>query len=97
MSCQSVLKDNEQQVSPSKALFALLHELFTREQYRVRFALNDLESNPEKIIAEATTFVAYPAPAGYGAKGPVVCVLDALYECLDADRRQYIEISMQIP
>ena len=81
--------DNEKQKSSTIALSSLLHQLFSQKQYLSRHAMRDYEtegSNLSHSFAKLwnTFILAISDPNA----GEVVCVLDALDECAEAERYQ---------
>ena len=84
--------DNEKQKSSTIALSSLLHQLFSQKQYLIRHAMRDYEtegSNLSHSFAKLwnTFILAISDPNA----GEVVCVLDALDECAEAERYQIID------
>ena len=86
--CYFFFKDNNEQNRITTALCALLHQLFGRRPPLLRHAIPKWEENGEKVQDEVdelwrTLLAAATDPVADG----VTCVLDALDECRENDRR----------
>jgi hypothetical protein len=89
--CHFFFKDNNEQNSLATALCALLHQLFRRRPSLLRHAMVAWEKNGEKVQDEVDELwrILYAAATDPVANG-VTCVLDALDECREDDRRTLI-------
>ena len=83
--------DNDKQKSSTVALSSLLHQLFSQKQSLIQYAMQDykIEGNHlpysfHKLWAIFTKAVSDPDV------GEIVCILDALDECAEAERYQII-------
>lgn len=91
--CYFFFKDNDEQGKLDAALCAILHQLFSSQPHLIQHALKDFRKKGQllqqdsarlwDILAEAVSGLS-AEPAG------VVCVIDALDECNDADQRKLI-------
>ncbi|KAK5092372.1 hypothetical protein LTR70_003941 [Exophiala xenobiotica] len=90
--CHFFFKDNELQSSLATALCAILHQLFSHEPHLIQFALPGWEHNGGKLAQESSALWSVFLKAAGSAIRPVICVLDALDECVQADRSQLIRM-----
>jgi len=90
--CYFFFKDNQQQASINTALCAVLHQLFSHEPDLLRFALPLWKRDGGHLVQQSHTLWRLFLKAAGFAKRPVVCVLDALDECVETDRRILIEL-----
>lgn len=90
--CHFFFKDNELQSSLATALCAILHQLFSHEPHLIQFAFPEWERNGGKLAQESSALWSVFLKAAGSAKRPVVCVLDALDECVQADRSRLIRM-----
>jgi hypothetical protein len=89
--CYFFFKDNEAQNSISTALCALLHQLFARRPRLLEHALASWEENGDKLQQEADELGRILLAAATDPTAPhVTCVLDALDECRNTERRDFI-------
>jgi len=89
--CYFFFKDNEQQDNLATALCALVHQLFSHQHRLIHHAMPAWEKNGDRIRSEVNElWRIFLAAASDPAVGPVVCILDALDECGDEDRRRLI-------
>jgi ankyrin repeat protein len=91
--CYFFFKDNEVQDSLATALCALLHQLFAQQPRLIRHAIPAWEENGEKIQKEINELwkILHNAADDPEARS-IICLLDALDECCDADRRLLIPL-----
>ncbi|VUC38138.1 unnamed protein product [Clonostachys rosea] len=89
--CYFFFKDNERQDDLATALCAIIHQLFDNKPALVRHALPSWRKNREGIRQETEGLwnIFLSAATDPMAK-PTICVLDALDECREEDRRQLI-------
>ncbi|KAF7504245.1 hypothetical protein GJ744_002567 [Endocarpon pusillum] len=89
--CYFFFKDNERQDNLNTALCAVLYQLFDHQPSLLRHALPAWDKIRDKIQQESEEmWRIFLAAAADPSAGPIVCVLDALDECRDEDRRQLI-------
>ncbi len=89
--CYFFFKDNEEQDHVSTALCALLHQLFSQQPWLIPHAIPAWEEDHEKLVKEVPKlWRTLTAAASADESHDVTCVLDALDECRDADRRWLI-------
>jgi ankyrin repeat protein len=91
--CYFFFKDNEVQDSLATALCALLHQLFAQQPRLIRHAIPAWEKNGDKIQKEINELwkILHNAADDPEAQS-IICLLDALDECRDADRRLLIPL-----
>ena len=95
--CYFFFKDNEEQDNLAIALCALLHQLFTQQPSLLRYALPSWEKNGDKLRQEnREMWRIFRQCVEDRATPPVLCVLDALDECRDEDRRQLIDMLCEV-
>jgi len=95
--CYFFFKDNEEQDKLATALCALLHQLFDQQPSLIRFALPSWEKNGDKLRQESREmWRIFRQCAADRATPPVLCVLDALDECGNEDRRQLIDMLCEV-
>jgi hypothetical protein len=89
--CYFFFKDNSEQNRLATALCALLHQLFGRRTPLLQHAMVIWEKNGEKVQDEVDDLwrILHAATTDPVADG-VTCVLDALDECREDDRRTLI-------
>jgi len=94
--CYYFFKDNDEQSRLAPALAAILHQLFgVRRDLIQPCAIPAWRATGDRISEEATQMwriledLKDTNPDGRGSR--VICVIDALDECRDTDRRQLIE------
>lgn len=91
--CYFFFKDNEEQDNLATALCALLHQLFSRQPHLLRHAIPAWERNGIKLRDEVQEmWRILKASASDPEAGSVICVMDALDECKDMDRRILIQL-----
>ncbi|KAJ9494680.1 hypothetical protein H2202_009933 [Exophiala xenobiotica] len=91
--CYFFFKDNEEQGNLATALCALLHQLFAGRPRLLQYAIPGWEKDGDKIQKEVTElWRVLVAAARDDQAHDVTCVLDALDECREADRRWLIEM-----
>ncbi|KAL9609828.1 MAG: hypothetical protein Q9167_005433 [Letrouitia subvulpina] len=89
--CYFFFKDNENQDSLATALCALIHQLFSGQPGLIRYALPSWEKAGEKVLRDVDELWRILLGACEGVKaGKIICVLDALDECRDNDRKRLI-------
>ena len=91
--CYYFFKDNTEQSSLSKALCAVLHQLFEQQPHLIDdHALPLWESTGQGLTNETTQLWKNLCHASTDeACQPITCVLDALDECSDNDRQDLIK------
>lgn len=91
MVCYFFFKDNEEQDNLASALCALLHQVFTQRPDLIRHALPTWKKNGEMLRRETRELwhILQQLAADLTVP-PIICVLDALDECREYDRRQLI-------
>jgi hypothetical protein len=91
--CYFFFKDNEEQDHLTVALCAMFHQLFAQQPHLIRHAIPAWEKDGEKLQHESRELwtILRLAMADRPAQ-PAICILDALDECRDDDRRQLIEL-----
>ena len=95
--CYFFFKDNEEQDNLAIALCTLLHQLFNQQSSLLRYALPSWEKNGDKLRQESREmWRIFRQCAADSATPPVLCVLDALDECGDEDRRQLIDMLCEV-
>ncbi|ERF68823.1 hypothetical protein EPUS_06267 [Endocarpon pusillum Z07020] len=94
--CYFFFKDNEKQDKLSIGLCALLHQLFDSQPRLLRHAATAYEKNDHKLSQEEGELwrIFLAATADPEARN-VTCVLDALDECREDDRRRLINMLSQ--
>lgn len=91
--CYFFFKDNEEQDNLATAFCALLHQLYTQQPKLIRYALPAFEENGEKLQRETREMWRILLKSACDSTSPpTICVLDALDECRDVDRRQLITL-----
>lgn len=86
-------KDNKEQNSIYLAICALLHQLFRRKPKLLHHAIASWEANDKKLSQEVDeVWRILMAAANDPATANVICVLDALYECQEFERRKFIRL-----
>ena len=86
--CYFCFKDNEEQDNLATALCALLHQLFSSQPHLIRHAIPACEKNGTKLRNETKEMWRILRSAAMDCETrPIVCILDALDECKDADRQ----------
>lgn len=89
--CYFFFKDNVQQDSVRIALKALLHQLFSQQPQLVRYAVPVWETKGSKASYEVSEMWRIFIDATTDSKAvSTFCVLDALDECREDDRRMLI-------
>lgn len=96
--CYFFFKDNQEQDNLATALCALLHQLFAQQPGLIVHAIPSWETNGEKKLLEETLELwrIFQRSVADAAAAPVICVLDALDECQDDDRRQLIGLLCEL-
>ncbi|KAH8590404.1 hypothetical protein B0O99DRAFT_475824, partial [Bisporella sp. PMI_857] len=84
--------DNEEQKSTTKALSALLHQLFSQKNALVKYAITDFRCDGRKLpkLFDKLWSILTKATVDPEA-GEVICVLDALDECEELGRFKLID------
>jgi hypothetical protein len=83
--------DNEMQKSPTNALSALLHQLFSQKKFLIRHAIPAYQSHGPNLTRKFYELWGILIKAANDPKaGEVVCVLDALDECGGSGQKQII-------
>jgi ankyrin repeat domain-containing protein 50 len=103
--CHFFFKDNEEQDSVSRALCALLHQLFERRPELLRHAMTKWKSNKDRLQNEEGELWRILIAAAADSLAPdITCVLDALDECREVERTgliqrltEFYDQSFQIP
>lgn len=91
--CYFFFKDNEEQDDLATALSALSHQSFSQRRDLLRHALQARGRNGPALKRESREmWRILKTSAAYPNAQPVICVLDALDECKDTDRRHLIEL-----
>jgi len=90
--CYFFFKDNGEQNDLSIALCAVLHQLFSDQPQLISVAIPSWERNKTSIQRETGTLWRMLQEAMLTSRKKIICVLDALDECSDADREQLIEM-----
>jgi ankyrin repeat protein len=86
--CYFFFKDNEQQDRLNIALCALLHQLFDQQPQLLKHAMPEWQKNGEKLREETERLWSILLNAAAGSDScDIICVLDALDECQESDRR----------
>ncbi|KAJ9603646.1 hypothetical protein H2200_011832 [Cladophialophora chaetospira] len=89
--CYFFFKDIEEQDNLSAALCAILHQLFIHRPQLIRHAIGVHEKSGDKITKDLSElWRIWLAAARDAEAGSVTCVLDALDECREDDRRRLI-------
>jgi hypothetical protein len=84
--------DNDKQKDITIALSALLHQLFSRTPGLVKHAMPDYGNNGNKLPQSfQTLWKAFLAAAADPLAGKIVCILDAIDECTETGRNQFID------
>lgn len=95
--CYFFFKDNEEQDSLDTVLCALLHQSFSQQPHLLRHAVPAWEQNSNKLRQETReTWRILHASAADPSANLIICVLDALDECKDADRPQLIDMLCEL-
>ena len=96
--CYFFFKDDaELQKRSSTALPALLHQLLKQKPRLLKHAMADFETDGDKFAESVqTSWRILTRIVEDPLAGEIVCVLDALDECIEADRFQLIKILSQI-
>lgn len=89
--CYFFFKDNPEQSSVTKAVCALLHQLFLQKSSLIRHAIPIYSHNGSQLpeLFDLLWEILKQATADPEA-GEVVCVVDALDECEESGRRRFI-------
>jgi ankyrin repeat protein len=91
--CYFFFKDNEEQDCLDTALCALLHQLFAYQPHLIRHALTGWEKSGDQFKKEVDGMWRVLQNAAADSEcHDVTCVLDALDECRDMDRRRLIDL-----
>ncbi|KAK5202665.1 hypothetical protein LTR41_011586 [Exophiala xenobiotica] len=91
--CYFFFKDNNEQDDVARALCALLHQLFTYQPQLISYATPAWEKAGEKLAKEIPELWRILIAAARDTEAhDVTCVLDALDECRQSDRRWLIEM-----
>ena len=91
--CYFFFKDNEEQNSLSTALCALLHQLLGSRPQLLRHAMTSWEENGDKLQREIDDLWRILITAGTDPTADnVTCVLDALDECRESERKTFIRL-----
>ncbi|KAG9227950.1 putative ankyrin repeat-containing protein, partial [Amylocarpus encephaloides] len=89
--CYFFFKDNDEQNSLSKALCALLHQLFSAQPKLLKHAMPAWEKNAERLQDEVNELWSILInTATDPSLQNVICVLDALDECRESDRERLL-------
>lgn len=89
--CYFFFKDNEEQDNLATALCAVLHQLFGSQPHLIRHAMTAWEEDGNKLTQEVDElWRIYLAATTDIEAHNVSCVLDALDECREDDRRRLI-------
>ena len=84
--------DNDKQKSLPTALSALLHQLFSQKQSLIRHAIQDYNAEGNQLSHSFHKLWDILVRATSDPKaGEVVCILDALDECVESGRHQIID------
>ncbi|KAF9869764.1 hypothetical protein CkaCkLH20_12807 [Colletotrichum karsti] len=100
--CYFFFKDNEEQDRVATALCALLHQLFGSQPHLLRHARAAYKKNGDKLQSEVAELwrilidaskddEAKTAASKDNGSQTIICVLDALDECISRDRKMLIE------
>lgn len=94
--CYFFFKDNELQGSLATALCGLLHQLFAQQPLLIRHAIPAWEKDGDGVRQEVGELwrILHNAANDTEAKS-IICVLDALDECCEVDRRRLIDLLCQ--
>lgn len=91
--CYFFFKDNKEQDSLATALCALLHQLYTQQPHLIQYALAAYKENGEKLQRETREMWRILQHSVCDSSAlPTICVLDALDECRENDRKQLITL-----
>ncbi|KAK5956219.1 hypothetical protein OHC33_002794 [Knufia fluminis] len=91
MVCYFFFKDNEEQDNLPTALCALLHQVFSQRPDLIRHALPTWKRNGNQLQREPRELWLILQEMAADETAPsIICVLDALDECREYDRRQLI-------
>lgn len=89
--CYYFFKDNDKQNQWAPALCALLHQLFSNQPHLLKHAISAWKKTGNMIREEIETMWSILLTATTDdTASPVVCVLDALDECRDEDRKTLV-------
>jgi ankyrin repeat protein len=84
--------DNDKQKSLTSALSSLLHQLFLQKQSLIQYAMHDYKIEGDHLVHLFYKLWGILMKAASDSKaGEVVCVLDGLDECAEAERYQIID------
>jgi ankyrin repeat protein len=84
--------DNDKQKSLTSALSSLLHQLFLQKQSLIQYAMHDYKIEGSHLVHLFHKLWGILIKAASDSKaGEVVCVLDGLDECAEAERYQIID------
>lgn len=85
--CYFFFKDNEEQDSLATALCALLHQLFSRQPWLLRYAMDSWDKNNRTLKFEVQELwrILLSAATSEDAH-PITIIIDALDECQEKDR-----------
>lgn len=84
--------DNEKQKHAFIALSALLHQLFSQVPLLIQHAIRDYEADGHKLQESFHKLWGILLKAASDPRaGEVICILDALDECVEADRYQLMD------
>jgi len=90
--CHFFFKDNEEQDTVSRALCALLHQLFAKRPELLRHAITKWKSNKDRLQNEEDELWEILVAAAVDPLAPhITCVLDALDECREVERTRLIQ------
>ena len=85
--------DSKEQKTVTKALCALLHQLFEQKQVLLREALEKFRTHGEALTESFLTLWAILIKAAENPEaGEIICVLDALDECEEAGKEALIDV-----
>ncbi|KAI1131604.1 CHAT domain-containing protein [Nemania abortiva] len=85
--CYFFFKDQDQNTA-EQALCALLHQLFQKKPSLIRHAIPDFETSGGKLAGRTSALISIFKNATSDPKaGQVICVLDALDECAENERK----------
>jgi ankyrin repeat protein len=84
--------DSSNQRSATKAMSALLHQLFSKKIALIKHALNDFRGNNDKLSGLfSLMWTILENAAADSDAGEITCILDALDECEEVERIKLIE------
>jgi ankyrin repeat protein len=89
--CYFFFKDNREQNNLATALCALLHQLFQQQPHLLRHAISAWKKDGSRLQQETDELwrILLTATSDVAVRN-TICVLDALDECKDTDRRSLI-------